>query len=87
MSNTAEPDLPDTVINAIRANRKVAAIKLLRQERGLDLKDAKDAVDAYIQKNPEAVSSIAPMKESGANPIVVIVILVVAAYLVYRLFA
>lgn len=87
MSNTTQTDLPETVISAIRADRKVAAIKLLRQERGLDLKDAKDAVDAYIEQNPGAVGSMSPMPESGVNPIVVIVIVVVAGYLLYRLFA
>lgn len=28
--------------------RKIAAIKLLREQTGMDLKDAKDAVEAYI---------------------------------------
>ena len=31
----------------------IDAIKLLRQRQGLDLKDARDAVDGYLAANPQ----------------------------------
>jgi hypothetical protein len=45
-------DLPDQVISAIRSGRKIDAIKLLRESRGIGLKEAKHAVDAYMRVNP-----------------------------------
>lgn len=38
-------ELPAEVINAIRAGRKVEAIKLLREDKGLGLANAKVLVD------------------------------------------
>jgi len=81
----AAPDLPDTVVSAIRANRKIEAIKILRDERGLGLKEAKHEVEAYMRANPSAVPPPSPLRLSGANPLVMLVILALAGYLIYRL--
>lgn len=78
------PDLPDDVIAAIRAGHKVEAIKRLREARGLGLKEAKDAVDAYARAHPDAVASAPALEESGMNPLVIIIILAILGYLAYR---
>ncbi len=39
--------LPAAVVEALRQRKKVEAIRLLREQTGLGLKDAKDAVDAF----------------------------------------
>ena len=52
MAMNTESELPEDVLVAIKANRKVDAIKLLREHINIDLKDAKDIVDAYIRNNP-----------------------------------
>lgn len=39
--------LPAAVVEALRQRKKVQAIRLLREQTGLGLKDAKDAVDAF----------------------------------------
>ena len=49
----SRPNLPVEVVERIRAGRKIEAIKLLREKTGLGLKDAKLAVDAYIDADPE----------------------------------
>jgi ribosomal protein L7/L12 len=41
------------VLNHLRAGKKIDAIKALRQETGLGLKDAKDAVEKVLLENPE----------------------------------
>jgi hypothetical protein len=38
-------DLPDEVRYAVEAGKKIEAIKLLRESRGIGLKEAKDALD------------------------------------------
>lgn len=45
-------ELPAAVISALRQGNKIEAIKLLREERGGDLKTSKDTVDAYLRAQP-----------------------------------
>ncbi len=51
-ANGIDPDPPiqfsDRVRKAAAAGRKIEAIKLLREETGLGLRDAKDAVDKWM---------------------------------------
>ncbi len=77
------PNLPADVISAIQANRKIEAIKLLREARGLGLKEAKHAVDAYMQANPNLV---APHRESSGNRLGLIAVLIFVGYLLYLAF-
>jgi len=43
---------------ALQRGNKIEAIRIVRAERGCDLKDAKDAVDAYVESNPALKSSL-----------------------------
>lgn len=72
-------DLPADVVNAILAGRKIEAIKLLREARGLGLKDAKHAVDAYIRQNPSA-----EQPRSSGGGLVIVVILAILGYALYK---
>jgi len=45
-------DLPQAAVEALRKGKTIEAIKILRQERALDLRDAKQAVDQYVRVNP-----------------------------------
>lgn len=45
-------DLPADVLEQIHANKKINAIKILKERRGLGLKEAKMIVDAYIDFSP-----------------------------------
>ena len=44
--------LPPSVLHAVQAGNKIEAIKLMREQTGLGLKEAKDAVDAYLRQSP-----------------------------------
>ncbi|MBW2243043.1 MAG: hypothetical protein JRH01_13750 [Deltaproteobacteria bacterium] len=44
----AEISLPDEVIRCLATGRKIDAIKMLRLGQGIGLKEAKEAVDAYL---------------------------------------
>lgn len=72
-------NLPAEVVNAILAGRKVAAIKLLREARGLGLKEAKHAVDAYIRANPSA-----QQPRSSGGGLLIIVVLAILGYALYK---
>jgi hypothetical protein len=48
---TEETELSENVLAAIKAGRKIDAIKILREERNLGLKEAKHVVDKHIGEN------------------------------------
>ena len=77
MSETS--NLPAEVVNAILAGRKIEAIKLLREARGIGLKEAKHAVDAYIRENPSA-----QQPRSSGGGLVIIVVVAILGYALYK---
>lgn len=80
---STETELPEGVVAELEAGRKVSAIKKLRSERGIGLKEAKDLVDGYIKKNPTSSSLEPPRAETGIGRIVILVIGVVVIYAIY----
>lgn len=84
VKTTAPMDLPPEVIAHIDANRKIDAIKALRESRGIGLKEAKEAVDAHIARaNPGAAST--GERGRGQHRLFFIALLVVGVYVAYRL--
>jgi ribosomal protein L7/L12 len=45
--------LSANVVAALTAGGKIEAIKLLREENGAGLKEAKDIIDAYLASRPD----------------------------------
>lgn len=80
-------DLPPEVISAIYANRKIEAIKLLRTQRKLGLKEAKQIIDAYSDENRPVIGDQRRGRESGVGRFLIIVILGGIIYAIYRALA
>ena len=60
MTEVDEP-LPHEVVAALERGRKIEAIKLLRELKGVGLKEAKDAVDRYkSERSPMSGSVVQP---------------------------
>lgn len=59
--------ISETVLNEIKRGRKIQAIKLFRSENGVGLKEAKEAVDAYIKGNTEVKEAFDANKPSGLS--------------------
>lgn len=51
-------NLPPAAVEALRKGKTIEAIKILRQEHGLELRDAKQAVDQYVRANPALEQSL-----------------------------
>lgn len=77
-------ELPADVRDAVHANRKIEAIKLLREQQSLGLKEAKEIVDAYIDENRHVIGDQRSGQESGIGRILVIVIAGGIIYAAYR---
>ena len=78
-----DTDLPADVLAHIHANRKIEAIKLLRENRDLDLKQAKDIIDTYIEKNPHLIIR-SPRSETGVGRFILILIIIATLYAIYQ---
>jgi hypothetical protein len=85
---TFPPDaLPERVLSALAAGRKIEAIKALREATGMGLKDANDAVERHLRDDPGLRSRYeSASAASGAVWVrrVLILAIVVAAYLYFR---
>ncbi|MBS0184453.1 MAG: hypothetical protein JSS39_18860 [Nitrospira sp.] len=46
------PDLPKTAVEALRCGNLIGAIKIVRQERKIGLKEAKEEVELYLASQP-----------------------------------
>lgn len=67
-------NLSPLAVNALLKGRKIEAIKIVRKERGVDLKEARAAVEAYIQRDPVLKTKL---KRAGGNSSVGWVLLLV----------
>jgi hypothetical protein len=47
------PSFPATAIPALEQGQTIEAIKIVREQRGLGLKESKDLVDAYLKTRPD----------------------------------
>ncbi len=66
MSQTPRESLPTEALLAIQAGRRIEAVKILREQRGLDLREAKALVDAAAaQADARAPQKINAREDSG----------------------
>ncbi len=76
-NDTENKELPAEVINALSSGRKIEAIKLLRGEWNIDLKEAKDIVDQHIASDPLLMDKLRREGNNGCFPLIVIIIFIV----------
>ena len=82
-----DPPISEAVIAAIQRGRKIDAIKILRAETGLGLKEAKEAVEAHVARHPDLAAQLGASGESGVGRLLLIGAAVAAAIAIYRHFA
>ena len=79
-------EFSNDVIEAIQANKKILAIKCLRMETGMGLKEAKEAVEQYIYEHPEVKASMSHNNPLPLPTISTLVVLVMLGVIIYFLF-
>lgn len=78
-------EIPQDVRDAVHANHKIEAIKLLRQRYDLGLKEAKQLVDEYTANNAHLITK-RPQSDGQLSSVFIIVGLAAAViYAAYRL--
>ena len=81
-----ESQYSDDILEAVDAGRKIEAIKLLRDDTGLGLKEAKDQIDRLARKRHPNGDPHAMTEQGGAGGLIKLAVLVVAVLAVYRYF-
>jgi ribosomal protein L7/L12 len=75
-------------VAALQAGNKIEAIRMVREARNLGLKEAKDAVDAYLATQPALQASLAERAKEAQQMalrwLAGVVLLLVALYFVLR---
>ena len=67
--STASGDLPHMVVAAWQRGHKVEAVRLLREQTGLGLKEAKETLEAaHIPANATGFAEPAPMASATTSP-------------------
>ncbi len=80
--------LPPQVAQALQQGNKIEAIRLMREQTGLGLKESKDAVEAHRQFPPRIADELSPGQVgdtgSGIWWVIGLVLVCVVGYLVLR---
>jgi len=85
--NYNDLEISDQVIAAIDAGRKIEAIKILREESGLGLKEAKDVVDSLTRtRRGESGATPGMAEEGGAGGMIKMVVAIAVILVVYFYF-
>jgi ribosomal protein L7/L12 len=80
------PPLSTAAISALHKGSKIEAIKIVRKERNIDLKAAKDAVEDYVRSNPALRSTLAAAQaETKRGVLLWFAALIALAFLAYYL--
>ncbi len=78
---TEKISLEDEVVQQILAGRKVAAIKALRNLRGIGLKESKQLVELYAQQNNIFASKA---EKGNISSYVAFIILLIGCYFMFK---
>ncbi len=78
-----ETELPADVIEAIHANRKITAVKLLRAQRNLDLNEAVQLINKYYEENPQLIDR-SSRSETGIGRLILLIIVIAVLYALYQ---
>ena len=76
--SNSTPQLPVAALAALRQGNKIEAIKLIREQQGIGLKEAKDRVDDYLNSQPARQSSVASAQSEAKRRSLLWLALIVA---------
>ena len=82
---SAAPPLSIAAVSALQQGNKIEAIKIIREERNIGLKEAKDAVEDYVRSQPVLRASfVAARAETKRSALLWLAVLIALALLAYR---
>ena len=79
----SQRQLPPAALVALSRGNKIEAIKIVRTELNLGLKEAKDQVDEYVRSQPALAEAMGSQSASGSRVMWLIVLIALAAGMYY----
>ena len=80
----AAPTLSTAAVAALHQGNKIDAIKIIREERKIGLKEAKDSVEDYVRDHPALQSSLALAQARAKRSVLLwIAVLIAVAVVLY----
>ncbi|MBM3263049.1 MAG: ribosomal protein L7/L12 [candidate division Zixibacteria bacterium] len=81
------PPLSTAAISALHHGNKIEAIKIVREERNIGLKEAKDTVEDYVRSQPDLQASFANAQaETKRSALLWLAVLIGLAFFAYQFF-
>ncbi|MGH7930010.1 MAG: ribosomal protein L7/L12 [Candidatus Binatia bacterium] len=78
LETPAAPTLPPSAIAALYKGNKIEGIKIVREERNIGLKEAKDAVEQYVAGQPSLQTALATAQSQGKRSVLLWLIATIA---------
>ncbi len=69
-----DPPIPESAIAALKMGDMIEAIALTKSAGGLDLTEAKQAVDAYLKVNPQTMKRAASERSRGGGMLALVLL-------------
>jgi ribosomal protein L7/L12 len=84
MTESRDVTLPGEALTALARGSKIEAIKILRQAKGIGLKEAKDEVEAYLDAHPETHRKLDQASATtGKSFLVTVIFIALVGALIY----
>lgn len=77
--------LEPEVMAALAEGRKIEAIKILREKRGLGLKEAKELVEKHEDDIPSRSPNVGVTQIKNRNPLHILIFIAFLAYVAYHI--
>ena len=85
LSNKETVSVSEKALEFLREGKKIDAIKVVREETGLGLKDSKELVEKVLEENSEVNQLYSAQSRAGVKKFLFIVSFMVLIYLIYQL--
>lgn len=86
--NKDSQDLPEEALAALESGSKIEAIKIVREQQGIGLKEAKELVEQFIDIHPEVKSRMHAANAQSARIsirwLITIALIGFAAYKIFK---
>lgn len=76
MSQSPRESLPTEAQLAIQAGRRIEAVKIVREQRGLGLKEAMELVDAAARTETGSLSKVNAREDSGLLRLLAVLVVI-----------
>jgi hypothetical protein len=83
--NLQNVSIPSEAVSALENGNKLEAVKIIRDEAWITLKQASNAADAYLESNPEVKAKFLDRQNSAWNGFVYFVALLTMAAIIANL--